>query len=160
LLIAADPNLATRARRRAYEVLRAGVVTLGILLGSYQDDVSAVDTLAQAGVANVDWSSARLVTVQLVDDRFIPDQFSFRRGVRYHLRLENNGTEMHEFTAPDFFKLIEVRNPEVLEAGRNELLLQPKERKDLYFVARIPGRYSLTCADHDWDGMTGGIIVE
>ena len=137
-----------------------GLVALGILLGTYRDEVSAVDTLAQAGVANVDWSGARLVTVQLVDDRFIPDQFSFLRGVPYHLHLENNGTEMHEFTAPDFFKLIEVRNPEVLEAGRNELLLQPKERKDLYFVARIPGHYRLTCADHDWDGMTGGIIVE
>ena len=24
----------------------------------------------------------------------------------------------------------------------------------------VPGRYPLTCADHDWDGMVGEILVE
>ena len=130
------------------------IVALGILLGSGGGDVSA------AGAADVDWSSARLVTVQLVDDRFLPEKLKFLAGVPYRLRLENNGTHMHEFTAPEFFKAIVVRNPDVLEQGQHEMLLQPKERKDLYFVAPGPGRYRLTCADHDWDGMTGEITVE
>ncbi len=111
-------------------------------------------------VEKIDASGARLVTVQLLDDRFVPEKLGFQHGVLYHLHLENNGTAMHEFTAPEFFKAIDVKNPEVLESGRNELLLQPGTRKDLYFVAPNPGRYALTCADHDWDGMTGNIVVE
>jgi uncharacterized cupredoxin-like copper-binding protein len=156
-----------KSHRRTHKVLRAGVVTLGILLGTYRDDVSAADTSAPAkalsaaaGATNLDWSSAQLVAVRLVDDRFIPEKFSFRHGVPYHLHLENNGTTMHEFTAPEFFKAIYVKNLDVMEAEHNELLLQPKEQKDLYFVAPNPGHYSLTCADHDWDGMTGDITVE
>ncbi len=103
---------------------------------------------------------AELVTVQLIDDRFVPDKLAFRSGVLYRLRLENHGKEMHEFTAPEFFKAIEVKNPEVLEPGLPEVLLHPAQSKDLYFVARQPGHYPLTCADHDWDGMVGEIAVQ
>jgi uncharacterized cupredoxin-like copper-binding protein len=113
-----------------------------------------------ANAADVDWASAQLVTVQLIDDRFVPDKLAFRRGVPYRLRLENGGKEMHEFTAPEFFKAIAVRNPEVLEQAGNEVLLHSKEHKELYFVADKPGRYSLSCSDHDWDGMIGEITVE
>ena len=103
---------------------------------------------------------AEVVVVHLIDDRFAPDKLAFKTGVLYRLRLENDGKEMHEFTAPEFFKSIEVKNPEVLEPGLPEILLQPGARKDLYFIARQPGRYPLTCADHDWDGMIGEIAVE
>lgn len=106
------------------------------------------------------WAEAQLVVVHLIDDRFVPDKLAFKAGALYRLRLENDGREMHEFTAPEFFKSIEVKNPEVLEEGLPEILLQPGDRKDLYFVARQPGRYPLTCADHDWDGMIGEIAVE
>jgi uncharacterized cupredoxin-like copper-binding protein len=105
-------------------------------------------------------ADAELVTVQLVDDRFLPDRLTFRRGVLYRLRLENNGKEMHEFTAPEFFAAIEVKNPDVLEPGLPEILLHPKTRKELYFIARRPGQYPLRCADHDWDGMVGEIDVQ
>jgi uncharacterized cupredoxin-like copper-binding protein len=100
------------------------------------------------------------VVVQLIEDRFVPDKLVFRHGVEYRLELRNDGKEMHEFTAPEFFKAVEVRNPDVLERAAPEVLLQPGERKELRFVARQPGRYPLTCADHDWDGMVGEIVVE
>jgi len=100
------------------------------------------------------------VTVQLVEDRFVPDRLVFQHGVAYRLELRNDGKEMHEFTAPEFFKAIDVRNPEVLERRVPEVLLHPGERKELRFVARAAGRYALSCADHDWDGMTGEIVVE
>ncbi|HWI35917.1 MAG TPA: cupredoxin domain-containing protein [Burkholderiales bacterium] len=100
------------------------------------------------------------VAVQLVEDRFVPDRLVFRHDVEYRLELRNDGKEMHEFTAPEFLKAVEVRNPEVLERAAPEVLLQPGERKELRFVARQPGRYPLTCADHDWDGMVGEIVVE
>lgn len=98
--------------------------------------------------------------MELVDDRFVPDKFVFQRGVPYHLHLENNGADVHDFTAPEFFKTVTIKNPEALEQGQHEVFLQPKERKDLYFVARTPGHYSLTCTNHDWDNMVGDITVE
>ncbi|MGH8687615.1 MAG: cupredoxin domain-containing protein [Burkholderiales bacterium] len=135
-------------RRRSCKVLLGGFVALAFLLGAYGRDVWA------------DSSTATLVTVRLVDDRFLPSTLTFQHAVLYHLHLENDGTTMHEFTAPTFFAAIEVKNPGVLEAGHGGLVLQPGERKELYFIAAAPGRYALSCADHDWDGMTGNIIVE
>ena len=124
-----------------------GLCALGLLLG-------------RAHAADVDWAAAELVVVRLIDDRFVPDTLSFRRGVAYRLRLENRGKETHEFTAPDFIKTLELRNPEVLEPAGNEVLVHSGEQKELYFVAHKPGRYALICADHDWDGMDGEISVE
>jgi hypothetical protein len=71
--------------------------------------------------------------------RFRPDHLGFRQGVRYRLRLENSGTEPHEFTAPAFFKAIDLANPHVLTAGGQEVILQPGEWKEVYFAARQPG---------------------
>jgi uncharacterized cupredoxin-like copper-binding protein len=116
---------------------------------------------AAADAPNVDWVSAQLVTVQMVDDRFVPNKLVFRRGVPYRLHLENNGADIHEFTAPEFLKAIAIRNPDVLERTRqDEVFLQPQEQKDLYFVAQKPGLYRLTCANHEWDNMVGDITIE
>ena len=131
-----------------FPVGHMGIALLAIFLGACQNHLSAADTYAQT------------VTVQLIDDRFIPDKLGFRHGLRYHLHLENNGTSMHEFTAPEFFKAIDVLNGDVLEPEGNGMVLQPGQRKDLYFVPRRPGHFGLTCADHDWDGMVGEINVE
>jgi len=38
--------------------------------------------------------------------------------------------------------------------------VRPQETKDMYFVATRAGSYELTCADHDWAGMTARITVE
>lgn len=99
-------------------------------------------------------------TVVLSEYRFSPDHLVFRRGAAYRLLLENRGKELHEFTAPTFFRAVSVRTPGMLAAGRGEIVLQPGERKELQFVASVPGRYALFCADHDWAGMTGDIVIE
>lgn len=67
---------------------------------------------------------------------------------------------MHEFTAPEFFKAILVKNPAVLAPYGNEIVLQPREDKELLFVVQGPGIFAPTCADHDWAGMKATIIVE
>lgn len=115
---------------------------------------------APAGAAGVDWAKARLVAVTTVEYRFEPNHLVFRRGVPYRLHAVNRGHELHELTAPDFFKTAELGNPQVLNREHSELVLQPGEHKDLYFVARRRGHYDLRCADHDWAGMTGDITVE
>ena len=128
---------------------------LGVALGVGYGAVVAADP------PDIDWANARLVNIQMIDDRFVPDKLVFQRGIAYHLHLENSGADLHEFTAPEFLKAIEIRNPDVLERTRpDEIALQPKEQKDLYFVARTPGRYRLTCANHDWDNMVGEITIQ
>jgi uncharacterized cupredoxin-like copper-binding protein len=107
-----------------------------------------------------DWTAAQLVTVIEVDYRFEPSDLGFRVAVRYRLHVENRGKELHEFTAPAFFKAVDLRNPEALNSDRTELVLEPGEQKDLYFIPRQPGRYPFRCADHDWAGMTGVIAIQ
>jgi len=103
--------------------------------------------------------AAKVVTEQTVEYRFLPAELAFQAGVLYRLHLENPGREMHEFTAPDFFRSVEVKNPEVLSQGGTDVLLQPGDQKDVLFVPRAAGRFRLTCADHDWAGMVGEIVV-
>jgi uncharacterized cupredoxin-like copper-binding protein len=119
----------------------------------------AVGGLAIPGIA-ADWSQARTVTVVTTDYHFAPDKLSFKQGVAYRLHLENRGKEVHEFSAPAFFKAADIRDPAVLNPDRTEILVHPGEAKDLYFVPQQAGNFPLTCPDHDWTGMTGEITVE
>jgi uncharacterized cupredoxin-like copper-binding protein len=72
----------------------------------------------------------------------------------------NRGKEMHEFNAAELFKTAKINNPAVLNADKTELVLQPGETKDLYFIPRQAGHFKLVCPDHNWAGMTGEITVE
>jgi uncharacterized cupredoxin-like copper-binding protein len=116
--------------------------------------------IPQAGAAGVDWSKAQLVTMTTIEYAFEPNHLILSRDIAYRLHVENHGRELHELTAPDFLKAIELRNPETLNRERTEIVLQPNEQKDLYFVTLRPGHYDMWCADHDWAGMTGDITVE
>jgi uncharacterized cupredoxin-like copper-binding protein len=108
----------------------------------------------------VEWSKPQIVRVEMVDYRFVPDHLNFTHGVTYRLHLENTGKELHEFTAPAFFAAAIVRDPSKLANGGQEVVVQPGESADIDFVPQRPGHYALTCADHDWDGMVGGIDVQ
>jgi uncharacterized cupredoxin-like copper-binding protein len=120
---------------------------------------SAVVCAARAADSARDPPSST-VTVILSEYRFTSAHLVFHRGSAYRLLLENRGKELHEFTAPAFLHAISVRTPAVLGAGGREIVLQPGEHKELDFVASTAGRYALSCADHDWAGMTGSIVVK
>jgi plastocyanin len=113
-----------------------------------------------AAVASVDWSHSERVDVQMVEYDFVPDQLRFRRGVPYQLHLINAGKEGHDFTAPDFFNAVEVRNADVLGAGKSSIYVKPGETADIYFIADRSGLFAPRCADHDWAGMKATIIVD
>lgn len=119
-----------------------------------------VIALAAPALAEADWSRAQTVTVLTTDYHFSPEKLVFKRGAAYRLHLENRGRELHEFTAPAFFKAAEIRDASVLNADRTEIAVHPGEAKDLYFVPQRAGRFPLICSDHDWTGMTGKITVE
>ncbi len=100
------------------------------------------------------------MNVTMIDYKFVPDHLTFRHGVAYRLHLENHGKETHELTAPTFFATAKIDNPDVLNRERSEVVMQPGDVKDVFLTPRKPGTYDLRCADHDWNGMVGGITVE
>jgi uncharacterized cupredoxin-like copper-binding protein len=106
------------------------------------------------------WSHPIPLTVVMVDNRFQPDHVVFRAGKTYALRLENHGKDLHEFTAPAFFKAAQVRDKRQLANSGAEVVVQPHESATILLIAPPKGAYPLTCADHDWDGMVGQISVE
>ncbi|MGH7117015.1 MAG: cupredoxin domain-containing protein [Stellaceae bacterium] len=122
--------------------------------------VAALLCATAAAAARINWARTRLVTVVAVDYRFVPDHLVFRRGVPYRLHVANRGKALHELHAPAFFRTVVLRNPAALNPEHSELVLQPGEQKDLYFVARRRGQYDMRCPDHDWAGMTGDITVK
>src|SRR4051794_35299576 len=108
----------------------------------------------------IDWSKAELVVVRLAEYQFVPDHIVLRRGVPYRLRLDNQGTEIHDFTAPDFFQAVSLADPGVLGSNPGNIVVKPHQQTQLKLVPQRSGSYQLRCADHDWAGMTGAIIVE
>ena len=122
--------------------------------------ISALGIFVLVAAAPSDWSTAQTVTVIETEYRFDPNNLTFSVGKRYRLRVENRGQELHEFTAPAFLQAVELGNPDVLNPERTEIATQPGEQKELYFVPTRAGRYPFICADHDWAGMTGEIVVE
>ena len=105
------------------------------------------------------WADTLPVSVLMVDDRFEPDHLTFQSGKAYALHLSNHGKEMHEFTAPQFFRAAQVGNPTALANGGTDVVLQPGQSATILLIAPPPGAYPLFCADHDWDGMVGRIEV-
>ena len=129
--------------------------------------------IARSGIAAVALAAACMsfapmaegaepITVKVVmsEYKFAPDHLELRQGVRYRLRLENSGGELHEFTAATFFKSVQIENPELLNADHTDVVLQPHESKEVVLTPRRKGSYTLVCADHDWEGMVGKITVK
>jgi uncharacterized cupredoxin-like copper-binding protein len=114
---------------------------------------------AQAQPA-IDWSSSEPISVVMVDDNFVPERLTLQHGTAYALYLENRGTDLHEFTAPEFFADTVLRDPDLLANGGAEVVLQPGQGVVIYLMPVAAGTFRLTCADHDWDGMVGEIAVE
>jgi len=111
------------------------------------------------GAGAADWSKAKTVNVAMSEYAFKPADLTFKQGVAYRLHLDNKGKETHEFTAPDFFKTLEMRDTKSLNADQTEIVVQPGKKADLYFIPKQAGSYDLRCSDHDWAGMTGHITI-
>jgi plastocyanin len=105
------------------------------------------------------WAQAKTVVVVMVDNRFEPDQLTFQAGQPYELRLENRGKDLHEFTAPAFLKAAKIKDKRLLANRGTDVVVQSGRTVRIQLIAPPKGHYDLSCADHDWDGMTGGISV-
>lgn len=116
--------------------------------------------LAIPALAADHWAHARSMTVVMVDNRFEPDHLIFQHRQAYRLHLENRGTDLHEFTAPVFLKAAIIRDKRLLANNGGDIVVQSGTSVDIFLIAPAKGQYDLTCADHDWDGMTGTIAVD
>jgi len=110
--------------------------------------------------APVNWSKARRVEIRMIEYEIVPKELRFHRGLPYRLHLVNAGKEGHDFTAPDFFAAVQVRNTGALNESGSSVFLQPGQETDIYFIARHPGLFAPRCADHDWAGMTATIVID
>jgi uncharacterized cupredoxin-like copper-binding protein len=122
--------------------------------------LALLPVLAARAQPVVDWSKAHPVKVLMVDDRFVPDHLTFHHGTPYRLLLQNAGKDLHEFTAPNFFADAVLRDPGALAQNGKEVVVQPGAEALVYLMPVNPGTFELTCADHDWDGMVGQIVVD
>ncbi len=107
-----------------------------------------------------DWAAAKQVDVTMTEYRFVPDHLTLQRGTVYRLHLINPGKELHEFTAAAFFATATLREPRMLVNGGQEISVPAGGSADVDFVANRAGVFGLTCADHDWAGMVGEIVVK
>jgi uncharacterized cupredoxin-like copper-binding protein len=138
------------------------VLLSGIALAFTIGSVNAQATVppAPSSLETIDWSKSELVTIIMTDYEFTPRRLAFHHGVPTRLHLVNDGAEIHDFTAPDFFKTIDLRDPSVMRSSGIGIPVEPHQQKDVQFIARMPGHFGLICADHDWAGMTADILVE
>jgi manganese transport protein len=110
--------------------------------------------------ANAATPEPTTTSVVLSDYRFTPSTILLRKGRHYRLHLDNRGSEAHEFTAAEFFKTVTVANPKSLVADGHEAYLPPHTTDDILLTPLRSGEFSLSCADHDWMGMVGKIVVK
>jgi plastocyanin len=117
-------------------------------------------SLADARSTQPDWKKAETVRILMKDYAFEPAEISLQHGMPYELQLDNVGKELHEFTAPAFFKDALVRDRHALANGGIEVSVHPGMSARVFLVPLKPGHYKLTCADHDWLDMIGTIVVK
>jgi len=120
----------------------------------------AQSTAPTARFAGIDWTKAEVVTVTMVDYAFSPQRVALHHGVPTRLHLVNGSADIHDFTAPDFFKTVDFRDPSVVGSSGVGIVVDPHQERDIDLIARLPGHFGLICADHDWAGMTANIVVD
>ena len=133
---------------------------IAILTGALIATGAFVVTRHGSTATPVDWSSAQRVEIRMIEYEFVPSQLRFRRGLPYQLHLVNAGKEGHDFTAPDFFTSVQVKNTDALNESETSVFLRPEQTTDIYFIAHNPGLFAPRCSDHDWAGMTATIVID
>ena len=78
-------------------------------------------------------------------------------GVATSLLAKELAEDGHSF---GFFQAVTLRDRHVLWIGGQEVVVPPGATADIDLLPKRPGRFELSCADHDWAGMTGEIVVQ
>ena len=101
---------------------------------------------------------APTVDLTMIDDSSSRSS-DLRHDVEYRSDLENDRRETDELTAPTFFAIADIDNPDALNDDRTHIVMQPGETKDI--SQQLTGRNTaLRRADSRSGWMVGGITVD
>jgi len=105
-------------------------------------------------------NAGETVTVALTDFAFTPDHITLRAGVPIRLRLVNQGSGGHDFSAPAFFAASSFPAGATAPPG-GAIEVGPKQTVEIALTPRVPGGYSVECTHflHSLFGMTARIDV-
>jgi plastocyanin len=123
---------------------------------------SAAAQPAPAPVAPVDWSTAKVVEVDMTNFAFTPSSLSLQQGVPYRLRLVNKTSGGHDFTAKDFFEAATVDPASQALVKNGKVSLKGEESVDIDVVPARVGHFDVVCSHlmHATMGMRGEIVVQ
>jgi uncharacterized cupredoxin-like copper-binding protein len=130
-----------------------------LALGACASRTAAPDPMP-AAAASIDWGAAKTVTVKLSDFDFVPGDLTFAAAQPVKLVLVNDGSGVHDFSAPAFFAAASLRQGSAAPAG-GKVSVAKSRSTEIDLVPGAAAEYPLTCTEflHDMLGMTGTITV-
>lgn len=118
--------------------------------------------IAGLGVSSTAGQSETVtVDVVLADFSFTPSVLRFQHGGHYLLRLSNQGSGGHNFTAPDFFAAVEIDSNDLKDIHKGKVEVPKGSTVDIGFTAVKPGSYRIKCSHflHSGFGMKGTAVI-
>jgi uncharacterized cupredoxin-like copper-binding protein len=130
-----------------------------LALGACASHPAAPDPM-QPAAASIDWGAAKTMTVKLSDFDFAPSDLNFEAAQPVKLVLVNDGSGLHDFSAPAFFVAASLRQGSAAPAG-GKVSVAKGQSAEIDLVPGAAAKYPLTCTEflHDMLGMTGTIDV-
>jgi plastocyanin len=123
----------------------------------------AVFWLPRSGIAQQTPAPASMgetITVRLTNFAFDPDHLRLKAGVPVRLRLVNESSGGHDFSAPALFAASSVL-PGGSAPSNGEMAVGSHQTVELALVPRTPGTYHVECTHflHSFFGMHGTVEV-
>lgn len=104
---------------------------------------------------------AAVMEIHLANFRFTPNPIMLDHGRSYVLRLVNDASGGHDFTAKDFFAASSMTSAERSQVADGEIEVPAGQVREVRLTAPASGSYPLKCshAFHKAFGMKGKIVV-
>jgi uncharacterized cupredoxin-like copper-binding protein len=103
-----------------------------------------------------------VISVELSNFKFSPDQLTLQHGHAYRLHLVNEAGGAHDFMAPEFFAASKVAAPNSGSVVEGKIRLAGHQAVDVTLTPEKAGTYEFHCSHfmHSGMGMKGQIIVQ
>lgn len=162
-------------RRPIWSSVGAGALACAVLLlvsGCAPKDVMASadsgdTTNSGRRVADIDWTKAEIVDVELSEYEFTPSSLVFQHDRPYRLRLINRGRRTHDFASSRFFQAIAtaklVEGNKTIDLPRLKSIgIGAGQTTNLYFVPVRVGTYRFECEEplHSLFEMVGEAQID
>jgi plastocyanin len=103
-----------------------------------------------------------VISVELSNFKFSPDQLTLQHGHAYRLHLVNEAGGAHDFMAAEFFAASKVAAADSGSVVDGKIKLAGHQTVDVTLTPEKAGTYELHCSHfmHSGMGMKGQIIVQ